>query len=364
MKAYDKAIQFTKGFSIKGAAIRDRHNIFLSFENHYDEDRDGDDWQQETRIVYYRPKTDKVWGGQGFNNFYRVMGVCLPDKQKTMLFTDWDGNAYKQGLSDGYDFIDVPQIPIEQGNSFNTLKCINGGLYIGGNRRSLLIKEENKPWHGFGPGGTAVEEESATLLGGTFLSFDGFAADDIYAAGVDGDCWHYNGQQWQPLDIPTDQDIHTVCCAGNGKVYLGCGGGILLEGRGDNWQQIPIKAYDDTTLITLLHWFQERLYIIPANSVDGAYEYDGKQLLPSQLGSLRVDTSNMFTDNILEAIRLSDKPGPTVPGAPNTICSCDDLLLVAGGNEVVVFDGTQWMILFQSNLTDAELEQTGWRYHP
>ncbi len=71
---------------------------------------------------------------------------------------------------------------------------------------------------------------------------DGFAPDDVYAAGRQGVVWHFDGQRWEPIPTPTNLALTAICCAADGVVYA-CGQvGTLVAGRGSQFRVIESEG--------------------------------------------------------------------------------------------------------------------------
>ncbi len=65
---------------------------------------------------------------------------------------------------------------------------------------------------------------------------DGFSKNDLYAVGGTNDVWHFDGEQWRYIDVCDEQMLPlSVCCAEDGYVYVGGAWGIVLRGRGEEW---------------------------------------------------------------------------------------------------------------------------------
>jgi hypothetical protein len=65
-----------------------------------------------------------------------------------------------------------------------------------------------------------------------FEAVAAMSAEEIYAAGWDGEIWLYQAGKWQQIDSPTNRIITGLCAAGDGMMY-GCGrNGMIIRGRG------------------------------------------------------------------------------------------------------------------------------------
>ena len=80
--------------------------------------------------------------------------------------------------------------------------------------------------------------ESAYPLDFGFNDVDAFSKEDMYAVGGAGDVWHCDGQRWTQLPFPSNELLYTVCCAGDGNVYITGNMGALWVGRKDRWKRL------------------------------------------------------------------------------------------------------------------------------
>lgn len=53
-----------------------------------------------------------------------------------------------------------------------------------------------------------------------FEDFDGWSESDTYAVGGYGDVWHFDGKGRRQIPFPTDKPLKSVCCGGDGQVYI------------------------------------------------------------------------------------------------------------------------------------------------
>lgn len=112
-------------------------------------------------------------------------------------------------------------------------------------------------------------------------SVDGFSMSDLYAVGLKGEIWHYDGNHWTQIESPTNVALLRVRCVAP-KVVCACGaGGTILLGRGDQFR----VAEHDTTSENLygLESFGGKLYTASLKSL---YVLEGDKLQPvdMQLG--------------------------------------------------------------------------------
>lgn len=195
---------------------------------------------------------------------------------------------------------------------FFCLREVDGRLYACGTQNQLLRQE---------PGGWVEQDQGlfAQLDGQvdrTLFALDGFAHDELYAVGMQGAIWHWNGQCWAALDSPTNLTLHSVLCAPDGLVYIGGAGGLLLQGAHDRgWLEIG----DDNLCqhgIESLAWFQDRLYAAGQNAL---LRWDGQRLE-------RVITPEYHD----QAFFCLD--------------ACEQALWSVGNDYIVSYDGRQWAL--------------------
>jgi len=93
---------------------------------------------------------------------------------------------------------------------------------------------------------------------GGFDAIAGFSETDIYCVGGKGDAWRYDGTRWQVCPVGTDMQFWSVCCAGDGLVYIGMQSGSVLRGRENDWEVIH---QDEMTLpFKDMVWFDGKVW--------------------------------------------------------------------------------------------------------
>ena len=147
-----------------------------------------------------------------------------------------------------------------------TVATIAGTAYAAGLRRQVHRRAPDA-WEEL-DAGAAYEGEEMEV---GFEAIGGFGPDDIYAAGLRGEIWHFESNRWSALQSPTNVHLHALCCGADGVVTIGGRDGVLLQGRGDRWRVLP-TTLDET--IWDLHCFGSELFLL---TNDGVYRYaDGE----------------------------------------------------------------------------------------
>lgn len=118
--------------------------------------------------------------------------------------------------------------------------CIGGALYcVGAAHQALRVAPD---WSvidiSIPPQLTRAQPDSVGLE-----AVQGFAPEEIYAAGWEGEIWLYDGQRWQRVGGPTNVILTAIVCAPDDHVYVVGQQGTVLMGRRDQWTPIlsPIE---------------------------------------------------------------------------------------------------------------------------
>lgn len=95
-----------------------------------------------------------------------------------------------------------------------------------------LLSNAGGSWH----------DIAGSVLGGDGLDFediDGSDSGDVYAVGVGGNIFHYDGRQWSQLESPTNRPLSNVRCRSRNEVFICGNDGTLLCGNArDGWRDL------------------------------------------------------------------------------------------------------------------------------
>ena len=145
-----------------------------------------------------------------------------------------------------------------------------------------------------------------------FDAVDGFSETDIYAGGLRDLC-RFDGKRWHEIMLPEYPSINAVLCAEDGYVYVTGRGGPVLRGREERWEVLDAPALDYKSLA----WFDGKVWLGSDYELgvmeDGKYQrYEFPEDGPAQFSFFGVDANN-------------------------------DLLMSYGTEQVMLFDGKQWL---------------------
>lgn len=146
-----------------------------------------------------------------------------------------------------------------------------------------------------------------------FEDIDGYSENEIYCCGWNGEIWHFDGKAWARYGGMTNLILGSLCCAEDGNVYVVGQQGILIKGRGDQWDVIELDD-DFSEDLWDVNWFEGELYV---TSMTGLYTLQGSTLEEIEM------------DDILNTsfYRLS---------------RCEGVLWSIGSSDVLSFDGSDW----------------------
>ncbi|MEW8507111.1 MAG: hypothetical protein AB2598_10415 [Candidatus Thiodiazotropha sp.] len=117
------------------------------------------------------------------------------------------------------------------------LRCIasvDNVIFAAGMGRSVFIRESLGEWREFGPGNSGSDGDR--IIG--FEAIDGFAPDNLIAVGWQGEIWSYSEGKWTQITSPTNTNLNAVSCAPDGTVYSVGDNGIMVIGKGDQWEVV------------------------------------------------------------------------------------------------------------------------------
>lgn len=190
------------------------------------------------------------------------------------------------------------------------IRSIGGKAYAVGMNRQVYRRDDANAWTSADRGTRPLAEDKKVV---GFESVGGFSEAEIYAAGWDGAIWRYDGTQWFEIDSPTNLILTSVCCAGDGNVYLAGQMGTLIRGRNQSWDVVEHEG----TLAEIwgLAWFRDQLYLSTSKAV---YVLVNDRLVPVDFGD-------------------------DIPPTCFHLTATDQALWSIGAKDVMAFDGNRWV---------------------
>ena len=293
---------WTDLFSFVTGAIRENDLAYLILSN----DEAAASKIPMAGIVQWEPEG---WGDGGQMPWLAAGAVIVRQPLEQLCVVGEFGDVLMLGSGDRHEerIGKGKNAPKDRG-PLRGVRTIGEHVYVAGMDRQVYVRTAPNKWALIDKGIPATGEDD--VVG--FEAIDGFSEQDIYACGWDGEIWHFDGKAWSSKSSPVNVVLVDICCAGDGQVYA-CGrNGVLVRGRGDEWEVVELEGFDDD--IWSLAWFSGKLYAATMNQV----------------------------------LTLSDKGLQPVKMGKEKVSSCYDLAVGAGqlwsigAKDVVAFDGKKW----------------------
>jgi hypothetical protein len=201
------------------------------------------------------------------------------------------------------------------------LRTIDGSLYACGSAHTVCFRRGKNNWESLClnlPVPTRADFDDVDRSDNmAFLDIDGFSKDDIYVIAGQGRVWHFDGVKWSAIAFPSNTYIHSICCAGDGDVYICAQSGSLFRGRANEW-----------TLLV------REMLTLPFRDI---VWHAGKVWLTSDYGLW-----NVIEGQLVEA----DLPSSDIKVCVGNLSVGDGEMLMAGTHGAAVHDGTEWKLIF------------------
>lgn len=201
------------------------------------------------------------------------------------------------------------------------LATIDGYVYAVGSWRSVARRVGPNQWESVADRQGSMPSPKPNSWGSTntgFDAIDAFSAEDIYCAGGEGDVWRFDGQRWHMCPMPTNLLMESICCAGDGFVYIGLLGGGIVKGRENSWQ--VIHEAQMTLPFKDLVWYAGKVW---ATSDHGLWVIENDRVVEAEVpAEIKACSGNLSVG--------------------------DGVMLLAGGYGAAVFDGKNWEVIISS----------------
>lgn len=328
----DEFKESLQGFRIADCVVRNPQFFHFIARNEAHAARAGvlsEHTVEKREIGFYRddPHGERL-GFQGLSGFETsFVGASQSAGADEVVLIDSSGKVYARG--GGHDDVESAIPKHRDGprrGAIRRIRMIGGRLYVAGAGHTVCRRQGPQAWESLClnlPLGTRADhDDEKTSEDMAFNDIDGFAPDDLYVVAGRGVVWHCDGRAWRRIPFPSNMLLESVCCAGDGQVYVGAQSGALFRGRGDRWSMIH-----DTTL-TLpfkdIVWHAGRVW---CTSDYGLWTVDGDGLVEAAVGSdVKVCAGHLST--------------------------ADGVMLMAGTQGAAFHDGDRWHLIFNHHEMD------------
>lgn len=200
------------------------------------------------------------------------------------------------------------QIDAGSGSIFQ-VKKVGSSIYACGSLHQVFRRTDSA-WDHFDAGIVEAPQKGQYPA---FFGMDGVNDDCLYCVGRRGVIAHYDGQQWNRLDSPTNASLERVLCLSEEEIYI-CGrNGLLFKGSKNKWESLGDPGYKEH--FWGLTKFKDKIYVC---SDADLFAYDGSALV-------QVDTG---LDGEVSFYRLD--------------ATDNEMWATSGREDVYKFDGSKW----------------------
>lgn len=283
---YDK---FLRGYSITDCAVRD--GKFLHFIARDDEASARASVISEAtvpkRMIVFYPQKDAGLrlGAREFEGYQQLMIGANRHGEDKAVCVAVDGEVFVTGggSSEAEDGIAKGRQGPRRG-AIQRVRMIGDVLHAVGGGHTVCRRRGRNDWESLGldlPLESRADfddvERAADMA---FEDIDGFSAADLYAVAGRGRVWHCDGHRWTPIALPSSLLLYSVCCAGDGFVYIGAQSGSVFRGRGQEW---TLLCRGEMTLpFKDIVWHADQVW---ATSDYGLWRIEGDRLIQAVLPS-------------------------------------------------------------------------------
>jgi hypothetical protein len=230
--------------------------------------------KEHTKILQYKQGTWShfvtAWGSVA------ICAMTLPSFELDVIGADGEVlRGTKEGSVE--EIIDNSELGPQATGALRDARVVDKTIFAVGMARQAYRRERPGTWTRIDDGLRAKRDVIAGLN-----SVDGFHDDDVYAVGLGGEIWRWNGRRWSKLDSPTNLALNRVRCIPPKTVYA-CGmRGVVLRGVESRFEVIE----QDNTKANFygLEFFKGTLFVA---SLEELYTVQGNEfsLLDTGLGS-------------------------------------------------------------------------------
>lgn len=328
--------RYLQGYTIHDCAIFREHGFCLVLI----EQKENRDILPKTRflsVIYDRPVTVASLPMAEFGGF-TFATICRGTNPAEYIAVDsrsqvYSGSSLRNNIEKSID--EVIDMRTHQNGVGVIRKMVRAAdqVFALGTYRKIYRRIGVEQWIELGKEGKGVplpadiETGSNYLMNMGFRDMSAFSPTDMYAVGGNGDAWRFDGNKWHDCNLPTNASLWTVCCAGDGIVYITELNGSVWAGRENKWSRIATADIAPGFQPVDSMWFNGRLYL---GGQEGIWTIESKR-------------------NTLVPLAEVDADGPNATNSGRLDVSPDGkFLLTAGPYGACLTDGSGWKRLFNA----------------
>jgi hypothetical protein len=261
--------EMLKDYFMESCHIKDKNNLLFTAAGPQ-EIPDPFEGRPYRIIQYYgdKPTDMDSWSIIRESFINRMFAGWVTEPEPCWLVVSYWGHVLRmpekieKDSSDNIREQNIPPYPGAEVRMVRKAKALHGKMYMVASGREVRRRDAPDTWTILSNGvPDKFAEKDGSKMG--FSDIDGFSENDLYAGGRNGDVWHWDGQIWKKVTIPTNANIYGVCCGGDGLVYLSTGVETIVVGRGNRWKIISYaqEKYLGDVKFRNMVWFKDRIYM-------------------------------------------------------------------------------------------------------
>lgn len=119
-----------------------------------------------------------------------------------------------------------------------------------------------------------------------FEDIGGTSANDLYGIGLEGEMTRFDGTRWQPVELPTNQNLNAIIATGTNQLVVAGYNGLVLKGHTDAWDLIGEVKQE--THYWDVAWHDDVCYLLHSTGID------------------------YVNGDVIDAVELQDRPNSTL----------------------------------------------------
>jgi hypothetical protein len=185
-----------------------------------------------------RRHLDDAWGQRPLGN--AVRGMCASERKgrHTLIALGTDGTVIELLFPDEREeTIDDSDAGPSDLVTMRALKRIDGDLYAAGMARHVYRRVREDQWAAIDQNVFVARNVRKQPVG--FNAICGHGKRDIYAAGMQGEIWSFDGTQWTQESSPTNVVLNAATLLGRTEVCIVGMAGVVVCGKrvvGASWK--------------------------------------------------------------------------------------------------------------------------------
>lgn len=174
----------------------------------------------------------------------------------------------------GFTWEKVDQDPASSPNrlrQMRDLRRVGDSLFAVGMGRMAYERSSSGTWR-------RVDDGMRNLVGTGLLCVDGCDREHVYACGMGGEVWFFDGRAWTQIDSPTNLKLEQVLVCSPSEVILAGAKGVVIKGDGVRWK--TLDATESRSTLWGAAKLGDKVYLADNAQI---YVIDGDDLVPVAL---------------------------------------------------------------------------------